>query len=111
MGLTARECVQLRSASHENNIRQLEAHISVCVVSVRFWRWIQPVDATLLSHSFCWGLNPKALRTLPAIPKSLVFLPQRSPRKTLDVSAYTPSFSFKTRSLNEADLNRYDALA
>ena len=28
------------------------------------------------SHSICWGLNPKVLRALPAMPKSPVSLPQ-----------------------------------
>ena len=28
------------------------------------------------SRSFCWGLNPKVLRALPAMPKSSVSLPQ-----------------------------------
>jgi len=42
-----------------------------------------------LSHSFFWGLNPKVSRTLPAILKSPVSLPQ----------SYTPSFPFKAESV------------
>jgi hypothetical protein len=64
---------------------------------------LRAVDSTgrrnTLSHSFCWGLNPKDLPTLPAIPKSLVSLPQWSLKKTLDVSSYTASFPFKTGSV------------
>jgi hypothetical protein len=31
---------------------------------------VSTVRRNTLSHSFCWGLNPKFLRTLLAIPKS-----------------------------------------
>ena len=50
---------------------------------------VQPVDATLLSHSFCWGLNPKVLSQYRkmtqsghqrqfAIRSNLIFVPVRS---------------------------------
>jgi 8-oxo-dGTP pyrophosphatase MutT (NUDIX family) len=52
-----------------------------------------------LSHSFCWGLNPKVLHTLPATPKSPFSLPQWSLENILDISSYTPSFPIRIESV------------
>ena len=43
--------------------------------NVRYWRPVSTGRRNTPSHSFCWGLNPKVLRPLPAMPKSPVSLP------------------------------------
>ena len=62
---------------HQWNVRfGSKANIARTCSNVRLMTVVSTGRRSTLSHSFYWSLNPKALRKLPAIPKSPFSLPQ-----------------------------------
>ena len=64
-----------------------ELHLQ-CTSTCPLWAVDSTGRRNTLSHSFCCGLNPKVLRTLPAIQSPRFLCRSEASKNVLDVSSY-----------------------